>query len=214
MSGAVMNQDLGTCIYTPLPELPKAYESHTVPLQTLVAMSKMEHTLRLNDPALQVRFKAASRDAQRPAGGKRVEETRTEEQTDIIQELQSRVLAQYGYATCVGTDDATGQQFFAEVDELALYELRTAAFQYPDEPAFQETVYFKYNRAGDIPLKDGETGQDCTLFTLDRREELSLFQYLATLTAEEVAELAAVKQAGGDVQGVIFPRVIASGSYT
>ena len=80
--------------------------------------------------------------------------------------------------------------------------------------SFQETVYFKYNRAGDIPLENGDKGSDCTLYELDSRNELTLFQWCANLSDEEKAELEAVKKAGGDVSKVKFPRVIVSGSYT
>jgi len=139
---------------------------------------------------------------------------KVEEQSDIIIEIQHQVLAEHGYAKKIATCDETGGSIYAEVDELALYELRTAAFQYPDEPAFQETVYFKYNRAGDIPLEDGETGRDCKIFELDSRKEHSLFSYLSQLSPAEQRDMEKVKAAGGDVSKMVFPRVIVSGSYT
>jgi hypothetical protein len=210
----VVNQNLGTCIYTPLPVLPKEYISHTVPLPTLVAMSKLEHELRLNDDYYQRRFRAAARDSKRVAGGERPFEVKEEEQGDIIVEIQHHVLAKYGYATLIFKDENTGEEKFGDIDELALYELRTAAFQWPEEPTFQETVYFKYNRAGDIPLEDGDEGPDCELFEVDSRRPLSLYELLGQLSPEEEAEVAAVKAAGGSVEELRFPRVVVSGSYT
>lgn len=215
MSSKIINQDLGTCIYTPLPVLPVSYKSNTVPLATLIKMSSREHHLRLKDEAFQTRFKTATRDGFRgPDGTILPVEEKLEEQSEIIIEIQHQVLMEFGYAKELGKSEETGAVFYSEIDEMALYEMRTAAFQYPEESSLQETVYFKHNRAGDIPLEDGDVGKDCALFELDSRKEHSLFSYLAIMTPAEEEDIAAVKAAGGDTTKMIFPRVVVSGSYT
>ena len=175
------------CIYTPLPTLPPSYMSRTVPLQVLKKMSKLEDDLRVRNEYYQSLFYLSHSNVdsdkeklfQEMNGVDRcavinstnntipftsMKNVSTPEVThpnnntssvgditaaDIVERIQEEVLLRFG---------------FQKDDVFALYELRTAAMQYPLEDDFQETVYFKYNRSGDVAeIVEGLMGPNCSL---------------------------------------------------
>jgi hypothetical protein len=188
------------CIYTHLPEIPAAYKSRTVPLETLINMSKRENDLRVFDENYQQLFKlrhssnheelvrrlAAVREA---LGLKTPHDPTT---SDIIETLQIQVLSEFGYTP---------------KNVSALYELRTAAMQFPEVEDFQRTVFFRYNRSGLGIFRVGERGSDCALYSPDSLEKTSL---------HEVLKKHCVESLNNDPYRRFshHPCVVVSGSYT
>lgn len=208
---AALNQHLETCIYTPLPVLPAESVSRTVPLEVLKLMAVEEEKARRTDE-LQVAFRERYQAEMR---GDRAPEKFA---GDLIDEMQRDVLVKFG---------------FDRDDELALYELRTAAMQYPEEPVFQQSTFIKYNRCGDCAIADGDAIIDTELFLPDSLAPVTLkelvYKYAppgpAALTdraarrdpygpiPEPRLETETAK-GGGDDLAALGPLVIVTGSYT
>jgi hypothetical protein len=195
------------CIYTPVPPLPSGSESRTVPLATLIEMSREENRLRL-DEAFQQRFRDAyARAAAGPPPGESLQAwaALSDGTMDIIEEMQKDVVARHG---------------FARGDRLALYELQTAAMQYPDEPVFQESIYIRYNRCGDVDLHAGDAAPNVTLTDPDTLAPTTLHDFIdgfapkaIALGADGAAALLA-EPAAGDAAVEARPLVLITGSYS
>lgn len=200
--GDVVNQILDTCIYTPVPVLPERSRTRKVPLETLKAMARAEDKAR-HAPGFQELFK------ERYAAERRGEVEPVSLAADIIDSMQRDVLEAHG---------------FKRDDELTLYELRTAAMQYPAEPEFQNSTFIKYNRCGDCPIQDGDALADtelCDPLALQEMTLSALVKGMADPTAEQIA---ASKQ-GAVIPARLMteeeaaavdpsPLVVVTGSYT
>lgn len=182
------------CIFTTLPTLPPDCISHTVPVEKLLAMSRRENDLRLNDPTYQALFKQyhltlMNKPVPEDIAAAAARISNLGPSQDIIEHLQRRVLDEFGYSAD---------------DELVMYELRTAAMQYPDRLEFQEAAIYQFNRAGDVAsVTEGSVGPDCALFEPDSLREVSLHQWLRG--AQQVHEPSPFRH---------HPRVVITGSYT
>ncbi len=197
---SVVNQHLDTCIYTPLPVLPASSISRTVPLETLKKMAEEEERRR-HAPSFQQAFK------DRYAAEARGERTPESLAADIIDVMQRDVLELHG---------------FSRDDELALYELRTAAMQYPDEPVFQQSTFIKYNRCGDSAINNGDRIVDTPLFDPNTLTETSLAALVMHLApADKQHLLQGRREPGSAIPAPTLsaehqktPLVIVTGSYT
>jgi hypothetical protein len=121
--------------------------SRTVPLETLKRMVQRDTELRIG-PEMQKLY----RQYEDTVGGSngRVEGI-----------VLHRVLEEFGFNPTSKDEDENYKA------QLAGYELRTAAAQYPDEPFFRTVPRFvKHNRAEDGPLQVGEAAPDVTLYTM------------------------------------------------
>lgn len=180
-----------SCIFTELPHLPAAYRSRTVPVETLIEMSRLESTLRTNDDAFQTLFRLAhsaeSKDfdylsqclhEKRRALLARVDPSAVAEFVDINAQCGSRrsstslLPAESAAPFVIETihwEVLVSFGYHPLRDLHAMYELQTAAMQYPDERAFQESVQFRCNRAGsnELLVVPGTKGPDCQLFPFD-----------------------------------------------
>jgi hypothetical protein len=198
--GMALNHHLETCIYTPVPPLPPNCRSRTVPLETLKKMAQEEERGRRGSN-LQTAFHARY-EAQ--ATGEFAGETFA---SDIIDAMQRDVL------------EANG---FRRNDEIALYELRTAAMQYPDEPIFQQSTFIRYNRCGDCRIADGEKMIDTILHDPVTLEPVALSELLAQYDAPSAEDIVtsrdtlqgAVRAPARKNQPVPSPLVLVTGSYT
>lgn len=216
MNHVTKHPDGSVCIYTSLPLISPNDISRTVPLEMLIQMSQRENFLRLHDDAYQQKFKASyGLIVEAGAGaGEDKNEPPALNSVDIVEEMQLQVLKEFGYEP----DDV-----------LALYELRTAAMQYPDVKEFQETVYFRYNRAGDSDLvRVGEVGPNTTIYTFPQNEQnddvgeprRSLTDGLEKTTLHDALsrrypqDVSTDSGASAPPAWKHFPRVVVSGSYT
>jgi hypothetical protein len=124
-------------------------ESRTVPLESLKKMVQRDTELRLS-----TELQALYRKYEDTVGGSngRVEAI-------VLQ----RVLAEFKFKP----ESKDEEEAYAA--QLAGYELRTAAAQYPDEAFFRSVPRFvRHNRAEDGPLQVGEMAPDVPLYTMGK----------------------------------------------
>lgn len=185
------------CIYTPIPTLPPDAIRRTVPLETLKQMSLAEQQGRYS-PALQTAFKNYYEAVKRQGVDASFFNG------DIIEMMQRDVLEQFG---------------FSRDDDAVLYELRTAAMQYPEETLFQDSIYIKFNRCADCVLQNGDPLADTPLYDALTLKQHTLSELVHHYVMPPVCDSNAVDAyirptlvVGRDVEK--SPLVVVTGSYT
>jgi hypothetical protein len=188
-----VNLHLETCIYTPLPPLPPHSVSRSVPLETLRAMAEEEERGR-RTPAFQKEFR--DRYAAQDSG----DADPSVFFADIIDTMQRDTLEKFG---------------FDRDDELALYELRTAAMQYPAEPVFQRSTFIHYNRCGDCPIANNDKLVDTVLYDPVTFEPVMLSALVRHMDgAVQAADSPVTRPGLRPDREADSPLVVITGSYT
>lgn len=110
----------------------------------------------------------------------------------------------FGVTEALQRQVATEFGFSGHAAELAVFEMRTCALQYPDDPDFQSIpIFVKYNRCHEGPLRVGSRAPDVTLWSVDGDRSLALSRILAGTDNDVPTELRGTA-----------PLLIMSGSYT
>lgn len=186
------------CIYTPIPLIPEKNRTNTIPVETLIAMSRRENELRYGEK-VQRYFKHyyALLNASKNQGKSTVPVV-AGSTTDCVTPMNATTTA-VPQSTTSTTTAAVGEEplpssleamkdileeiqrdvleefGFKRNDELRLYELRTAAMQHPEVQELQDIVYIKHNRCSDSFLYAGDSAANVPLVHPTTFERTSLF---------------------------------------